>query len=219
MSAYYKALETLSENISKYALVSGLTISEILDKKGNDLRIQLFKGFWNQKFGGKGAKKKDIAFRELARRTKGGLGTLVRLKFLDTQWGEAPSVGKTGRPLSLWQKLVWQETMRRESGIGILGVSFLSKRFRFRKTTDALSGLRTVERYSVANVSKTLGELVRISKDAESFTIHGMTPAMNEISERYGIKTAAINAVNADMRPYLDRKFEEAATAAFKKAA
>lgn len=204
------ALDRLTRNLHDYELASRKTRSEILDQKGNDLRIQLFRGFWAQKLGGPGGKKKGIAFRELDRRTRAGVGTLVRLRVLDEKWiANMPETTKDGKPLSLWQKLVYQETQRRQSGIGILGVSFLSKRFRNKKG----------ERYLAANVSKTLGELVVISKDEDSFTIRGMTPGMNEIAERYGIKARAINAVSADIEPYLARKFGQAWDQSMKRAA
>lgn len=210
MSVDTSPIDVLNHNLSKYAQVSKLTLAQVLDKKGNDLRIQLFRGFWNHKFGN--GKKGGIAWRELAKRSRAGLGTLVRKLFLDSANGTTPETDKRGRRLSLWQRLVAQETMRREAGIGILGISFLSRRFRNKKAGNI------IQRYTVANVSKTLGELVRISNDGESYVIRGMTPGMKEISERYGIKDVAIGAVNADMLPYLRRKFSEAAEVSIGKA-
>lgn len=202
MSVDASALERLGQNLRDYALVSKLTISEILEKKGNDLRIQLFRGFWDHKMGGKGGKKRGIAFRELARRTKAGIGTFVRLKFLDEKWlAGMPEVTKSGKPLSLWQKLVYQETQRRDAGVGILGVSFLSRRFRQNKDRG---------QYLVTNNSPTLGSLVTITKTEDSYTVRGMTPGMSKIADRYGIKEAALNKVSDDMEPYLARKFGEA---------
>lgn len=201
MAVDASALDRLRGCLQRYYLLSGKTISDILDQKGNDLRIQLFRGFWAQKFGGGGTKKTGIAFRELARRAKAGIGTKVRLMFLDGRWGSPPSTDKRGRALSLWSQLVWQEATRRQQGIGVLAVSFLSKRFRDKRG----------ERYLAENKSKTIGTLVRITKTADTFLIHGMTPGLNEISSRYGIKEKAMNAVSKDMEPYISRKLGEAA--------
>ena len=54
-----------------------------------------------------------------------------------------PTTDKNGKQLTLWQKLVWQETSRRQQGIGVLGVSFLSKRWRTKKRlTDGVPQVR-----------------------------------------------------------------------------
>lgn len=202
------ALSRLESNLRAYASVSKLTISEILGKKGNDLRIQLFRGFYEHKLGGKGAKKTNIAFAELKRRTRLGMGTLVRLKYLSDKWTTGlPDRTKDGKPLSRWQRLVYQETERRTAGIGILGVSFLSKRFRYTNRDG---------KFLASNNSKTLGTLVTITKTDESYTIEAKTPGMEEVSARYGIRENALNKVSEDMEVYLSRKFGEGFARSFR---
>jgi hypothetical protein len=206
------ALTRLNQKLGEYAAINKrLTVPEIMEKKGTDLRIQLWKLFWAFRFGGSGGKKRGIAWLELKRRSKAGRGTFVRLRSLAGRWGSPPGQTAGGkqkpRPLSEWQKLVWQETTRRQTGIGVLGVSFLSKRFRNNKAG----------RYLVENVSKTLGTLVQIEKDETSFTISGFTPGMVEVANKYGIANRALAAVEEDLDVYLNRKHEEARRMVFNK--
>lgn len=205
------ALTRLNKKLTDYKLVlKRLTIPEILDKKGNDLRIQLWKLFWYQKFGGPGKKKESIASKELARRAKSGKGIIVRARELDAKWGTPPDIAngrkRKGYKLSLWQKLVWQELQRRISGIGLLAIGFLSRRFRSNNARG---------RYLVENVSKSLGPLVQIKKEETSFTITGFTPYLVELSNRYNIANRAIAGVEKDIDKYLDRKLAEARKTVF----
>jgi len=209
-------LSRLSRNLQDYALASKYTMSEVLEKKGNDVRIQLFKLFWEQKFGGGGKRKSDIAFSELERRSRAGKGTLVRQKILNSDVGTPPDKSRTGKKLSLWQKLVWQETERRSHGIGVIAIGFLSRRYRTRKRINS-SGQAFIERYVDVNRSRALGDLVRITKTEESFSIEGMTPGMAEVASRYNIPTRAMAAVSDDIEPYLARKFGQAFNKSFKK--
>jgi hypothetical protein len=197
------ALNRLNKFLTKYQLASGKTFDEVIEKKGNDLRIKLFQGYWEHRWGNK----RTTGFTELRRRTRQGLGTLVRMKQLDSKYAaKAPQVDRLGRKLSAWQKAVWQEVYRRQVGVGILGVSFLSKRFREKKGGT---------RYLVDNVSKTFGTLVRIIKREHQFTIEGFTPGLAKVGQRYGAISKAINAVSEDMIPYLNRKLGEARVMAF----
>lgn len=218
-----RELGRLIRNLQDYTLVSKYTFSEVLEKKGNDLRIQLFKLFWDQKFGGPGKRKADVAFRELARRTRAGLGTLVRKLFLDSEVGTPPERSASGRKLSLWQKLVWQEVQRRAHGMGLIAIGLLSKRYRTRAKRDSAgkivrdaSGLAMTERWTDVNRSRQLGELVQITKTEDSYSIRGMTPGMGDVAQRYGIYARAMAKVSEDMEPYLARKFGQAYRSSFK---
>jgi hypothetical protein len=190
--------------VDYYHVLKRLTLSEIIEKKGNDLRIQLYRLFAEERFGGKSGRKSGIAWRELKRRSKAGIGTMVREKSLNNRWGAPPALTQgtkqKAHKLSLWQQLVWQETTRRQRGIGVLGVSFLSNRFRYNKQG----------KYLVENKSRTLGTLVQIKKDDTSYTITGFTPGMVEVANRYNIADRAIAEVEKDLDKYLDRKLMEA---------
>jgi hypothetical protein len=191
-------LARLSRNLKAYKEASRKDWDEILNKKGNDLRIQLFKLFRKAKW--KGGKR--IAERELIKRTRSGQGTLVRLKYLTDRYsGSAPGTDKNGKPLNRWQQLVWQEIQRRQHGIGVLGVGFLQKRWRYKKDS----------RYLVEQKSRTLGTLVRFEKTPEAFTITGFTPGLAQVASKYGIIPKALAAVSADIEIYLKRKLGETA--------
>lgn len=188
-------LNRLNVRLRQYLDLTKKNEDEVLNKKGNDLRIQLFKLFYAQKFGGKG--KKKIAWKELKDRTKAGRGTYVRQKYLTRA---VPFVDKNGRKLSPWQRLVAQETARRQSGIGLLGVTFLQRRWRYKTET----------KYLATNVSGQLGPLIEIKKDAGVFSITGFTPGLKRIADRYGILGKALNNVSTDIETYLNRKADEA---------
>ena len=204
------ALNRLNKKLIDYYQVLGrLTMPEVLEKKGTDLRLQVWRLFWDQKFGGKGRKKENIPYLELKRRAKAGKGILVR-KMEIGGWGKPPALtsGKkrSGHKLSLWQKLVWQEMERRKSGIGVLAIGFLSKQFQ--------RGFKA-PRGKMETTSKAFGPMVRITKEPTSYTIEGFTPYLAELSNRYNIANRAIAEVEKDMDVYLNRKLEEARNKVF----
>src|SRR5688572_9556004 len=97
----------LADNLAAYAKLTGKEGDEVLNKKGNDLRIQLFTVYRTHKWRaltGRGKEIKDIGFRELEARAKSGLGTKIRDKNLSAKYFNlAPKFDKNGRPLSKWQ--------------------------------------------------------------------------------------------------------------------
>jgi hypothetical protein len=210
------ALNRLNAKLVDYQKVyQRLTIPEVVEKKGTDLRLQCWKLFWENKFGGKGRKKYGIAFAELKRRGKARIGTYVRERSLLSNWGAPPDVTagrkRKGTKLSTWQKLVWQETTRRQSGVGVLAVGFLSKKFQ--------RGWKNPTIFKEANLSKTLGKLVEIdfgiTLTGASYTISGFTPYLADLANKHNIANRAIAEVEKDMDKYLNRKFEEAKQKAF----
>jgi hypothetical protein len=203
-----RELARLRRNLTHYAAYqSRITQSEIIFKIGNDVRINVFgvaknktPGFWGYRFKGK-----DIAFRELARRTRAGKGTFVRTRDLNAIKRKPIEVDKNGKPLTNWQKGVWNETMRRQKGTGVLAVGFLTQRYRYRKGDDG-----KIVKFLDRNISRTLGTLVEIEKTENAYTLRGLTPGLDVVSERYKIADKAIDYVNRDKEIYLKRKFDEA---------
>lgn len=187
----------LQRNLREYVRVrSKLTEDEILTKKGNDLRIKLFEGFWAHRF----LKKKRARLNwgaALRLILAGHEGIKVRLNSLIEPWSSrVPSVDKNGRPLSLRQKLVAQEIMRRISGSGVLGVSFLGKRWRFNKKGSFL----------VVNRTNSLGTAAKFEKRQGEYIITGFTPGLLKIVQRYGIIREALSRVSQDIEKYLSDK-------------
>lgn len=210
------ALARLNAKLVDYQKVyQRLTIPEVVEKKGTDLRLQCWKLFYENKWGGKGRRKEGLAFAELRRRGKARLGTRVRERSLLSNWGAPPATAngrkRKGYKLSEWQKLVWQETTRRQSGLGVLAVGFLSKKFQ--------RGWKNPTIFKEANYSKTLGKLVEIefgiSLTGASYTIAGYTPFLVDLANKHNIANRAIGEVAKDMDIYLNRKFEEAKRKAF----
>jgi hypothetical protein len=121
--------------------------------------------------------------------------------------------------MSEYQRRVWTELARRQSGIGVLAVSFLLKRWRYRKGDDG-----KVARFLVANKTKLglLGDVTfetieqrnfknsrtlgRVILGTESVRITGYTAGISAIGNRYGLTGRAFSAVTADMVPYFQRK-------------
>lgn len=182
----------VQRNLQEYARVrSKISKDEILNKKGNDLRIRLFKGFWSRRW------KKNAARGLLKTLVAAGKGIHVRLLRLVAPWsGRIAATDKKGRPLSGWQQLVAQEVMRRQSGIGVLGVSFLRKRWRYKKEGAYLTENRT----------RGFGRAVTFRKTESEFSITGWTPGLARVAQKFGILGEALRGMSADLEAYLTRK-------------
>lgn len=204
-----EALEGLNEMLRHYAEVSKSSEDTILAKKGNDLRIQLYRQFRRARWKGG----KSIAHREMVRRRKAGRGTLVRPATI-AKAGPAPA-GMNKR-----QWLVAQEIKRRQAGIGVLSVGFLLRRWRSWRGGRRLAANRTQAAVSVVTEhSREFGLISSIEQHPGSFRLRGFVPGQDVVSERYGLMAAAMHAVTADMAPYVARKHMEAAGEVFKRGA
>lgn len=194
VTADFSDIQRLQRNLKAYVKIRHKkSVDEILNAKGNDLRIQLYKGFWAQRWK-KGAKG---GFRLLKSLVAQGRGILVRLMSLVSPWsGKVPLVDKRGRALNLYQKLVAQEILRRQSGVGVLGASFLRKRW----------AIKDNERFLITNKTRGLGKAVTFEKKDDAFIITGFTPGLARVASKYGILTKALNAVSRDIEKYLERK-------------
>lgn len=187
-------ISRLNRNLKAYVTVRHKkTTDEILNAKGADLRIQLFKGFFGQRWK-KGAKG---GFRLLKSLVAQGRGILVRLMTLVSPWdGKVPQTDKKGRALNLYQKLVAQEILRRQSGVGVLGASFLGKRWAFKNN----------ERFLIVNKTRGFGTAVTFEKKDDAFIITGFTPGLARVASKYGLLNRALNKVSLDIEKYLAGK-------------
>ena len=79
-------LDRLAATLSDYISETGKALDDVLEKKGRDLSIQLFKAFQGKEWGGV-PKKRGIAVEELARRTAARKGTKVRATLLEDYAG------------------------------------------------------------------------------------------------------------------------------------
>jgi hypothetical protein len=192
---------------SRYVQLTRRSLDDMLDKKGRDLGIRLYKGFAERKFGGPGKVKKGLALAELATRTKEGRGTLVRRSLLNEYLAARKELRRSIKKsnlrnikqrVSLWQKYVGKEIAIRQKGIGALAASFLWFRARF-------SQVRGI--YYVRN--KTGRPLGYAEKGDGYLRIVGMTDGLEEVDARYGIVSTALTEAAADMLIYIERKERE----------
>lgn len=190
-------IDRLNRALRLYArLRLKLDIDAILEKKGNDLRIQLGRLFMRQK-----AKKAALT----AKRIGAWGGVNVRQTFIDR---EVPTVDKNGKPLSFWQRLVAQELMRRQRGIGVLGTGFFGSRWRYNRGGP----------YLVENKSRALGTMVESQKSRGRFRITGFTPGLRAVADKYGILDKALRRVTWDIEKYIRRKLGDGFEATLNKA-
>jgi hypothetical protein len=220
----------LQHALNVYAGVTKRSSADFVSRKIYDLRVQLYRGFHAQRWKGtrKGSRQsKGIAFREMRARAKQGQG--ITFKQGLTLNGKAPEFftrRKGGKQIKLseHQKLVWSELARRQSGLGVLGVSFLLKRWRRKKEIDEdgktiirreLRENRTARVYSEmfggveVHEQRDYGNrklLSRAEVGTNSATLTGYLPAHDKVSQRYGILAAALRSVREDTEVYLNRK-------------
>ncbi len=227
-------LDRLELALAKYADASGKSEGEVLDQKGRDLGIQLFREYQRRQWGGAGrGKGRSLAFAELKGRTAVGEGTRVRKwlrdeyeqsrKFLLAQGRRLKREGLNRqvetnriRRIRLWQKIVGREVSLRAKGIGVLGASFLW--FRKRWTKNRLTGRSQVVFVRNRN-GAPLGRVIRGDDFFQIVADHeaadGKHPHL-DVSDRYGIVDRAVDNVIADMETYRKRKQMEAFRAAFR---
>lgn len=195
-------VKKLAKILQVYTRVNKRDRQQLIRKKGIDAGIKLSKGFAKRKW--KGGKK--IAEREMRKRSKSGRGTRIRERFLNGD--TPPERSKTGRRLNWYQKLVWQETRRRQSGIGVLGASFLLRRYR-SKSTGRILRRNGPTRISMKKYSRQAGLVSSVKVAPDYFEIAGFFPGHRPVSDRYGIVAQAAREVTADTIPYIQKKTGE----------
>jgi hypothetical protein len=228
----FAELERLQTTLATYAGITSRVGPELIARKAQDLRIQLYKGFAEHRWqgSGRGAKNnRGVAFVEMRARAKQGKGTVLNPNLVAIA-ANAPTmayrtvVGKAGIrrkllvPLTVRQRLVWTELARRQAGRRVLGVSFLMKRW--RNTRDEQGNrIKVLKANVTARNELDMGEVVheqrdfgnrrvlgRITLRSNSATIEGFLGAHSKISNRYAILSTAMRAVREDTEVYLNRK-------------
>lgn len=192
--------DRLFHNLQAYKNLSRKTTEEVVSKKGNDLRIKLFRGYRSARWGGKSGR--GIAFREARMRAEEGKGTTVRAGI---DYGKAPTSSRTGKPLTIHQRMVAAELALRQKSIGVLGASFLVRRWNAKQSR--------LKRNVTGARGRLLAEITFDSSpisDFAQFEIKGFTPALDVVDKRQRIVSNAMAAVSADMEKYIKRKQEEA---------
>jgi hypothetical protein len=193
---------------------------DVLEKKGRDLGIRLFRGFRARQYGGP-QRNAGIARRDLAARTVAGQGTKVRASLMKEYLAEREKlrseiksfVGPQNakgelrsikRRVALWQSFVGREIGIRQRGIGVLAVSFLW----FRRRSSQAKGT-----YYVKN--RTGRPLGYVEKGEGFLQIVSQAAGINEVNDRYGVVDRALGESAQDMMAYIRRKERENYAAAF----
>jgi hypothetical protein len=208
----------LNDELALYMKLSKLTAEEVVAKKGLDLNIKLFRGFWALRArGGRNAFKGPMFTDAKAR----GWRVRVRRKELvDEPYASIQRQGyierryknKKGKDVTRKLKrsrrglLVAQELAFRQRGAGLLGVTFLQRRWRKNSANRG--------RFLAVNKSKRLGELSMVEtgplQDGAFFRLRVFTPGIDTVGESRGIFATAIRQVREDTAVYLVRKNMEA---------
>ena len=208
-------LGALHDTLLAYEVASKKSLADILHSKAYDVRVQLFRGYWAQRYRGtrKGsAESKGVAFSQMRQRARQGSG--ISLRGAIVPGAKAPieyyqrrklrgAHGTTRRlrvPISMstYQRNVWTELARRQQGVGVLGVAFLMQRW--KKNVAPTSPRQVFEQTDYHR--KVLG---RATLSPSAASIEGLVPGQTEISSRYGILAAALKNVRQDTEVYLSK--------------
>jgi len=220
--ATLQELAALQRTLALYGTVSKRSAIETAHKKADDLRIQLFRGYYGRRMKGsrKGAKtSRGVAFIEMRARARAGKGT--KLREGRTLSPSAPLTDKKGRTLSTHQRLLWSELAARQAGQGVLGVAFLLRRWRSNSQGRTLRRnytarmdttlLAAVYQQHDRQHKKVLGEVRLTTTGAE---LSGFIEGHQQLTQRYGILPAALRSVRTDTETYLRRKLSADLTGA-----
>lgn len=207
----------LNDELALYVKLSKLTAEEAVAKKGLDLNIKLFRGFWALRTRGGRSAWAGPMFTEAKAR---GWRVRVRRKVIEDEpyltiqrqgYIERRRKRKDGTDAVRKVKrarrglLVAQELARRQRGAGLLGITFLQRRWRSNATRG---------RFIAVNKSKRLGELSMIDTgplpDGAFFRLRVFTPGIDTVGESKGIFATALRQVREDTAVYLVRKNMEA---------
>jgi hypothetical protein len=213
----------LNEELELYSKLSRLTAQQVVDKKGIDLNIKLFRGFWALRIkNGRNAWKGPMFDQAAAR----GWRTKLRKRVVEDepylsiyQFGyfsrrvkrKKGTGTKTEKQRSRRGLLVAQELARRQRGAGLLGITFLQRRWRSNQAQG---------RFLAVNKSRGLGTLAMMEsgplEDGAFFRLRVFTPCIDTVGEGLGIFATAIRQVREDTTVYLVRKQMEALRKALK---
>jgi hypothetical protein len=222
------SLQSFNAALERYVAASGKTLDQVLEKKGRDLGIRLYRGFNERQYGGPGRRKPGLARAALAARTAAGKGTNVRASLRKTFERERASFSSFATSLAeqrrqfggtldqftalkekqevnrrqragLWRSIVGREIALRQSGIGVLGASFLW----YRRRSNQARGTFFVK-------NRTGRPLGFVDKGPGYLRIVGLTSGLREVDARYGVVASALQEATADTEEYLIRKDREA---------
>lgn len=215
---------SFNSTLARYIQATSKSVEDVLEAKGRDLGIRLYRGFSAHRWG-RGSSR-NLARAELAARRAKGQGTRVRPALLAIYKSERSAFNSSLRSVGqllrkartsgtadqisgkfeersllrklrshLWRNIVGREVDTRQAGIGVLAASFLW----FRKRSSQARGTY----YQRNRTGQPLGYVHRA---AGLFQIVGQTAGLTQVDARYGIVRGALDGAEKDMLVYLDRK-------------
>lgn len=231
-------LALLNEELGFYGRLARKTVEQVVEKKGRDLGIQLYREFTARRYGGN--RREKIAEREMRERAAAGNGTRlrpeIRLKFeaakkqLTQEIRSAGQIRRRAREMggagsldvfraALKQGIsdrkkrtnAWRVAVGMEVGMRQAGRGVLGASFLMfrRQKGDARQGDITTATGTRLIRNRTNQPLGKVEFAPGRVTISGYTEGLDVVDNRYAIINAAAAAVRADMRNYFRRKLGE----------
>jgi len=222
-------LAKVNEALVEYIRYTKLSTDEVLERKGRDLNIKIFQRFWSLRVRATRAQrsKANAVFTGPLFDEAKARGWRVKLrKGIELQARYRLARAKTrGGPKTKRNRLndrallVAQELATRQRHSGLLGVSFLQRRWR-RGTPIARGGGGP---FLSTNKSGQLGIISTVEKkwtpEQGSLKITSHLPAVGIMDRKHGFLAGALAAVLADTMIYIDRKQKELADRSLRKIA
>lgn len=184
------------------------SVDDLMEKKGRDIGIRLYRGFSARKWGGAGQRPRDLARRELDARVVQGRGIRLRSAIMRDylaarstlrakQQGKELTGARIEARTSLWRRFVGRELAARQRGIGVLAASFLWYRTRSSHARGT---------FYVRNRSRQV--IGGVDRDENTFRIHADTPGLEVVNARHQIVATALADATADIEEYFRERPE-----------
>ncbi len=230
--------------LGRYMKLTKMLPADVLNKKGGDLGIRLYKRFSAVKFGGPGKKRSGLAKAELAARTASGKGTKVRTSLRDEYLAARKQLRRESSSLvrlmrlkqsdatqgvlqrlrgrsalariGLWQSTVRKEVSLRQKGIGALASSFLWYRSTYKRRYSVSRGGFVIGGSRKEFVRNRTGKAIGYIETGDNYVrIVSNAPGIDAVDRRHGIVASALSEATADTLLYVRRKEREAFARAF----
>jgi len=229
-SSDFGSLEKFAGALNGYMATHPTRVAEMLQKKGNDLGIRLFRGYAAHKWGGPG-KNAGLAVAEARARGQAGRGTVLREKLQDIfDQGRADltrdvrSAGQRKRTaerhgvagIGLRQQqlergktarenraALWSKVLATELSLRQSGIGALAASFLWSRKRNNSQGTRVV-------TNRTGKPAGAVTVTADSMEIKATAGGIADVGMRYGIVDTALSESADDMLKYLAERNWEA---------
>lgn len=201
------------------------SVDAIIEAKGTNIGIGLYKEFADQKWGGPGRKVPGLAHQEFKARVARGAGIRIRQSFLAEYLGQRNQLRARARDLrnpigpqnrstlranasartrneaarrNLWNAVVGRELGARQRGIGVLAAAYLWRRSRSNNARGTYYVRNRTGRYVLGFVERA----------ENSFRIVAEAAGASVVDSRYGIVDRVLARETADIEQYFTARPE-----------